>query len=173
MEQPRKWWNLIAAAGLGGRDSEERRKKLFEELNDILIFSPTDLAETGKDQIHIVSDDPDSNRLLGQLWRAVKVASGSKDLAERPCPSAYVLQGWGAHQLARAISADSAEESELGRAFSSQAAELGLSAEDCDIKGLKEENEEGRRQRDLDRADLPVLTGGSSTEPAAELRRQP
>ena len=111
VEQPRKWWDLIATTGLGGRALEEQLKKLFEELNEILIFSPTDLAEQGKDQLDIVSDDTDSNRLPGQLWRAVKVAGGSKDLAERPCPSAYVPQGWGARQLARAISADSAKES--------------------------------------------------------------
>ena len=129
---------MTATTGLGGRASEEQWGNLFEELNDILILSPSDLAELGEDQLHIVSDDPDSNRLLGQLWRAAKVASGPKDLAERPCPSAYVLQGWGARQLANAISADSAKASELGRAFSSQAAELGLSAEDCDGMGPRE-----------------------------------
>ena len=73
-EEPRKWWNLIAAAGLGGRASEEQRNKLFEELDDILIFAPSDLAELGKDQLHIVPEYPQSNRLPGQLWRAVKVA---------------------------------------------------------------------------------------------------
>ena len=120
---------------MGGRASEEKWEQLSKELNDVLIFSPIDLSGLGKDRLHIVSKDPDSNRLLGQLWRAAKVASGSRDLAGRPCPSAYVLQGWGARQLANAVSADSAKESELGRALSSQAAELGLSAEDCDGMG--------------------------------------
>ena len=41
-DQPREWWNLIATTSLGGRASEEQRKKLFEELNDILI--PTRIA---------------------------------------------------------------------------------------------------------------------------------
>ena len=49
------------------------------------------------------------------------------------------MQGWGARQLARAISADSAKESELGRASSSQAAELGPSADGCDDVGPREE----------------------------------
>ena len=129
---------MIATAGWGGRTSEEQWNKFFQELNDVLTFAPTHLAELRGDQLHIVSDDPDSNRLLGQLRRAAKVAGGPKDLAERPCPSAYVLQGWGAHQLANAISADSVKESELGRAFPSQAAELGLSAEDCDGMGPRE-----------------------------------
>ena len=93
VEHPHKWWNVIATTGLGGRASEEQWNKLFEELNEILIFSPDDLSELGKDQLHIVSDDPDSNRLLGQLWRAVKVSRGGKELAERPRPSSFVLQG--------------------------------------------------------------------------------
>ena len=138
VEQPHKWWNVIATTGLSGRASEEQWTKLFEELNEILIFSPDDLMELRKDQLHIVSDDPDSNRLLGQLWRAVKVAGGAKELAERPCPSSFVLQGWDAHQLARAISADSAKESELGRAFLDRAQELGFSAEECDTTGPRE-----------------------------------
>ena len=139
VEQPHKWRNVVATTGLGGKALEEQRGKFFEELNDILIFSPSDLAELGKDRPHIVPDDPDSNRLLGQLRRAVKVASGSKVLAGRPRPSAAVLQGWDAHQLARAISADSAKASELGRSLTSQAAELGLSAEDCAGMGPREQ----------------------------------
>ena len=137
-EQPRKWWNLIATAGLGGRASEKQRNRFFEELNDILIFAPNDPAELGMDQLHIVSDDPDSNRPLGQLWRAAEASNGAKDLAERPCPSAYLLQGWGAHRLANAISADPAKESEMGRASSSQAAGPGLSVEECDAMGPRE-----------------------------------
>ena len=110
VEEPRKWWNLIAAAGSGGRSSEEQWDKLFGELDDVLIFTPNDLADFGKDQLHILPGDPDSNRLLGQLWRAVKVSNGARGLAERPCPSSNVLQGWDASQLADAISADSARD---------------------------------------------------------------
>ena len=138
VDHPHEWWNIIATTGLGGRASEEQWTKLFAELNEILIFSPDDLSELRKDQLHIVSDDPDSNRLLGQLWRAAKTAGGAKELAERPGPSSFVLQGWGAHQLARAISADSAKESELGRAFLAQAEELGFSADECDNTGPRE-----------------------------------
>ena len=147
MEHPHKWWNIIATTGLGGRAPEEQWTKLFAELNEILIFSPDDLSELRKDQLHIVSDDPVSNRLLGQLWRAVKAAGGTKELAERPGPSSFVLQGWGARQLARAISADSAKESELGRAFMAQATELGLSAEDCDSAGPRKSSERWQRPR--------------------------
>ena len=64
---PRKWWNLTAAAGLLSRASEEQWKKLCEELRGIRIFAPSDLAERGQDQLHIVTEDPRSNRLLGQL----------------------------------------------------------------------------------------------------------
>ena len=113
----------------------KQRNKLFEELKELLISAPVGVAEIGKDQRHIVSDDIDSNRLPGQLWRAVKVAGGAKDLGEKPCPSSYVLQGWGAYQLANAISVDPAKGWELGRAFSSQASDLGLAAEEFDAKG--------------------------------------
>ena len=138
VEHPHKWRNAIATTGLGGRASEEQWNKPFEELNGILIFSPENLSELRKDQLHIVSGDPDSNRLLGQLRRAVKVSRGGKELAGRPRPSSFVLQGWGARRLARAISADSAKESEPGRAFLAQAAGLGLSADDCDDAGARE-----------------------------------
>ena len=141
---------------------------LFEELSDILIFVPNDLAELGKDQLHIVSDDPDSTRLVGQLWGAAKVSNGAKELAEPPRLPAYVLQGWGAHHLANATSADSAKESELGRTFSSQGADRGLSAEECDATGPR-----GKIRRLADgatsTADLPVLTSGSPAQPVGEL----
>ena len=68
----------------------------------------------------------------------MKVAGGTKELAERPGPSPFVLRGWGARQLARAISADAAKESELGRAFLAQAGELGLSADECDNMGPRD-----------------------------------
>ena len=64
VEHPHKWWNVIATTGVGGRASEEQWNKLFEELNEILIFAPEGLAELGKGQLHMVSDDPDSNRSL-------------------------------------------------------------------------------------------------------------
>ena len=137
-EDHHTWRNLIATAGLSGRASEEQWRKLLAELKEILIFTRGDLAELGKVQLHIVPEGPQSNRLLGQLWRAAKVAGGAKELAERPRPSTYVLQGWGDYQLANAISADSAKDSELGRTFSPYATELGLSAEECDSLGPRE-----------------------------------
>ena len=82
-----------------------------------------------------MSERPQSNRLLGQLWRAAKVAGGVTELAERPCPWTYVLQGWDAFQLANAISADSAKDPELSRTFSPCASDLGLSAEERDSMG--------------------------------------
>ena len=89
-------------------------------------------------QLLIVSEGPRSNRVPGQLWRAAKAAGGARGLAERPCPSPYVLQCRCAYQLANAISADSAKDSELGRTSSSYASELGLLAEVCDSIGPRE-----------------------------------
>ena len=98
-----KWRNLDATAGLIGRASEEPWRNCFEELKEIRIFAPSDPEELGKDQHLIVTEDPQSNRLLGQLWRAAKAAGGARDLAERPCPPTHGAQGWGAYQLANAI----------------------------------------------------------------------
>ena len=64
---PRKWWNLIATSGLNNRASEEAWNKLFSELAEMLICAPIDLAELRADQLHIISEDPASNRLLGQI----------------------------------------------------------------------------------------------------------
>ena len=125
-------------AGPGGRATEEHWNKRFEVLNEILIFAPSDLAELGTYQPYIGSDDPDSNRLLGQLWGAAKEASGAEDLADRPRPSSFALQGWDAYQLANAISADSAKDCELGRASSPHASALGLPLEGCDATGPRE-----------------------------------
>ena len=63
---PRKWWDLIATAGLSGRASKEQRSKLLEELKEVLSFAPSGPAELGKDQLHIMSEGPQSNRLPGQ-----------------------------------------------------------------------------------------------------------
>ena len=120
-EDRHKWWDLIATAGLSGRAAEEQLEKLVKKRRGILIFAPSDFAELGKDQLRIATEYPQPNRLLGQLWGAVKVAGGAGDLAERPCPSTYVLQDWDAYQLANAISAHSAKDSEIDRTPSSYA----------------------------------------------------
>ena len=169
-EDPRNWRNLVSTAVLGGSASEERRKKLFEELREILMFAPSDIAELGKYQAYIVTEDPQSNCVLGQLWRAVKVAGGAKDVAERPWPSTYVLQGWGARRLANAIAADSADNSELGRTFSSYSSELGLPAEERDSMGRREKL---RRVADGATSSEQIsqfARAWGSTEPAQKLR---
>ena len=55
-EERHRWRNLIATAGLSGRASNEARSRLFTELNEILIFISSDLAELRADQLHIVSE---------------------------------------------------------------------------------------------------------------------
>ena len=117
----------------------------------------------------MVSEGQQSNRLLGQLWSAVKVAGGAKELAERPCPSTYVLQGGGAYQLAKGISADSAKDPELGRTFSSYASELGFSADEWLRRGRERSSEGSRTVRPRrSRFQLNLLRGcGASLKSAA------
>ena len=50
------------------------------------MFAPTDLAEPPADQLHIVSGREESNRLLGQLWGAVKAAATLRILADARAP---------------------------------------------------------------------------------------
>ena len=57
-EDPYKWRNLIATAGLSGRAPEKQWGKLLEKLNEIPISALNDLAVLGKDQLHIVPEDP-------------------------------------------------------------------------------------------------------------------
>ena len=74
----------------------------------MLIFAPGDLAGLGADQLHIISDSRDSNRPLGQLWRAVKASSDEEASMGRGDHSVFVSQGRGASKLAEAVSADTA-----------------------------------------------------------------
>ena len=107
IEDPHKWWNLVATAGLSGRVSGEDWNKLFAELGELLIFAPNDLAKLRADQLHIVSDSEESNRLLGQLWTAVQASGDAKDFSKRANQSVYARRGWDAFQPAGAITADS------------------------------------------------------------------
>ena len=88
-EDPHKWRGLIATAGLSGRASEESRNKLVAELGELLICAPRDLAGLEADQLHIVSDNAESNRLLGQLWRAAEASGDIGDFRERANPPTF------------------------------------------------------------------------------------
>ena len=39
-EEPRKWWNLLATAGLKGRASDDAWARLIPDIQEILIFDP-------------------------------------------------------------------------------------------------------------------------------------
>ena len=132
---PHKWWNLFATSGLSGRASEEAWNRLFSALTGLPIFARSDLAELAAGQLHIASDNGESNPSLGQLWRAVKASGHAKNFSERSDPSARICRRRGAFQLAGAVTADSAESSEFGGSFSSRAAELGLTAAARDSMG--------------------------------------
>ena len=139
IEDPHKWWNLIATAGLSGRASEEAWDKLFAELSELLISVLSDLAELGADQLRIVSDSEESNRLLGRLGRAAQASGDSKDFSERADPVIFVCRGRGAFQLAGAVTSDSAGSSEFGRSVAPRFAEPGLTMGECDSMGQRAE----------------------------------
>ena len=81
VEEPRKWRKLIATAGLYGRAPNDAWGRLFEELQEIPILARRDLAEPRTAQLHADSEQKESNRLLGQLWRAGRWQATLKILA--------------------------------------------------------------------------------------------
>ena len=96
VEEPRKRRNLIATAGLSGRASSEASKRLFNELNEIPIFAPGDLAELRADQLQISSELGEPNRLLGQLLKR----QGARKTLVRVRIHQSICRSWGALQLA-------------------------------------------------------------------------
>ena len=89
IEGPHKWWNPIATAGLSGWTSGEAWDKLWAEPSELLIVAPSDLAELRAEQLHIVSDSEEPNRLLRQLWTAVK-GFGQRQRLERAGETVYL-----------------------------------------------------------------------------------
>ena len=118
-----------------GRASGEAWNKLFAEMSELPACAPIDLAELRADQLNVVSDRGESNRLMGQLWRAAKASGDAEDFSERAAPSIHACRGWDAFQVAGAVTADSDERSEFGRSSAPRAAGIGLTIEECDSMG--------------------------------------
>ena len=100
-----------------------------------MIFAPRDVGDLEADQLRIASDSAEPNRLLGQLWRAGKASGDVRDFGDRRHPSIVARKGWGAFQLASAVTADAAGDSVFGRSLSSHTSEPGLAREKCDSMG--------------------------------------
>ena len=130
VEDPHKWRNLIATSGLGGRASEKAWSRLFFGASRAADLCSRRFGRAGS-----WADHEESNRLLGQLWWGVKAFGGVKNFSDRSDPSVYIRRGRRAFQLAGAVTAESAENSEFGRSSSFRAAELGLTLEECDSAG--------------------------------------
>ena len=161
-EDPHKWWNLIAKAGIGGGASREAWSKVFAEPSELLIFAPSDLAELRAVQLHIVSDSEEYDRLLRQLWRAVKASGDARDFSERADPSIYVCRGWGAIQFAGAVAANSGEGSEFGGFFCFPRRGARPDHGGMRRHGSAGQAQRGRRKRVRREENRPVRPGGSS-----------
>ena len=95
------------------------------------------MADLRPDQLRIVSAIKESSCLLDQLWRAVTASGNPKGCGVRAVSSIYVRGGRDAYQLAGAVAAGSAEESEFGGSLPSHAAEPGLTLEERDSMGTR------------------------------------
>ena len=62
----RRWWNLMATAGLSSRASDEYWNKFCIQLDDTLISPPGDLNKIGANRIEQVSGDPDTSHMEGK-----------------------------------------------------------------------------------------------------------
>ena len=100
-ENPHKWRNPFATSGLSGRASEDAGNELSKELNGMLILSSDDLAQLGAHQLHLISGNPESNRLMGQLRRAVRVAGDTTDFKGEGGLAAFCRQRTGRFQIGR------------------------------------------------------------------------
>ena len=135
VENPHRWRNLVAASGLSGRASEDTWSKLLGELHGMLICPPGDLAQSGVHQFHLISGNPESNRLSGQLRGAVRLPGGATDFMEMADPALFVAGEWDAYKLAEAVAAGDAATPESGRILSARVSRLGLSADTCESSG--------------------------------------
>ena len=100
---------------MGGEVPEESWNKLFEALRETLKFSPEALAQVEVGQLHLMSEGRETNRHLGQLWRAVTQSTSRTDIPEYRDPPLSVAQEWDAFRLAQAAPADSASASDFGK----------------------------------------------------------
>ena len=76
---PHEWRDVLATSGLSGGASEETWGKLSAELGEIVIFASGNLAQVGARHLYVISESPESNQLLGQLWKASKSSRGARD----------------------------------------------------------------------------------------------
>ena len=100
----------------------------------MLIFRHEDLARLEAGQLHLISEDRESNQLLEELWGAVKTSTIRADFLEYGDPPLPVAGEWHAFRQAEAVSADSASALDFGKLSPRRASRIGLS-------------EEGRKER--------------------------
>ena len=133
-----EWWNPFATSGLSRRAPEDVGNELSKKLHEMLIFSSEDLAQLGARQLHLISGNPESNRLTGQLRRAVRVAGDTTDFRGGAGSPHFVTRERGAFKLAEAVAAGNASTSESGKIFSERASQLVLAWGECEASMLRQ-----------------------------------
>ena len=82
--------------------------------------------------------NPESNRLTGQLRRAVRVAGDATDFRGRAGSPHFVARERGAFKLAEAVAAGNASTSEFGKIFPERASQLVLAWGECEASMLRQ-----------------------------------
>ena len=104
----------MATAGLSGGASEGDWNKFFGELGGMVICVRGDLARVGARHLCVISENLESNQLLGQLWKAAGSPWGATDSLGWNDTSSCVARERGAFKLAGAAAASAAAAPEFG-----------------------------------------------------------
>ena len=96
----------------------------LQELHEMQVFLPDDLARVAAGQLRLISENQESNQLQCQFRRAVKVSIDAQDFAERANPPLFASRMRDASGLAEA---DTVSASVFRKLCSQYASQLGLS----------------------------------------------
>ena len=169
VEQPRKWRNLIATAGFGGESfggAVGTALQRTQRRPDLLPDRPVGAGKRSTShciQRSRLEPPPRSTVAGGESSERVKRPGGA------PMPLGLRATGLGRPPARKRRFGGLRERERAGPSPFLTGSRARPISGGLRRDGPTGKNEEGGRKRDLDRADLPVPTCGSSTRPAAEL----
>ena len=98
-------------AGIPHEAPQERCYQISDHPEDVLIFSPDDIAEVRAERMRLMTDAEELLLMLGQLRPEALSRQAGISPPGRPQASTQVGQGWAASALAAAMSEGSADDS--------------------------------------------------------------
>ena len=102
---------MLPVAGIPHEAPQERCHQIFDHPEDVLIFSPDDIAEVRAERMRLMTDAEELLLMLGQLRPEALSRQAGISPPGRPQASTQGGQGWAASALAAAMSEGSADDS--------------------------------------------------------------